>query len=67
MFQVNHEKGLTLSEVADGVSVEDVSSCTDEQTKKLTTLHFGAVFDNAAGRLHTAHMCTHKLDVVCTY
>ena len=45
VFQVDHEKGLTLTEVAEGVSVEDVSSCTDEQTKKLTTVHFGAVFD----------------------
>ena len=45
MFQVDQEKGLTLTEVADGVSVEDVSSCTDEQTKKLTTVHFDAVFD----------------------
>ena len=57
---------LTLTEVADGVSVEDVSSCIDEQTKKLTTVHFGAVFDNAAGLLHTACTCTHKLDVACT-
>ena len=66
VFQVDHEKGLTLTEVADGVGVKDVSSCTDEQTKKLTTVHFSAVFDNAASRLHSAHMCTHKLDVVCT-
>ena len=50
MFQVDHKKGLTLTEVAEGVSVEDVSSCTDEQTKKLTTVHFGAVFDIKCSR-----------------
>ena len=50
MFQVDHKKGLTLTEVAEGVSVEDVSSCTDEQTKKLTTVHFGTVFDIKCSR-----------------
>ena len=28
MFEVNHEKGLLLSEIADGVSVEDVKAAT---------------------------------------
>ena len=28
VFQVDHEKGLTLTEVADGVSVDDVKAAT---------------------------------------
>ena len=50
--------------------MEDVSSCTDEQTKKLTTVLFGAVFDikcswPAAYRAHVhaqARCGMHKLN-----
>ena len=28
VFEVDHEKGLILSEIADGVSVEDVKAAT---------------------------------------
>ena len=62
VFKVDHEKGLTLTEVADGVSVEDVSSCTDEQTKKLTTVHIGAVFEmQLAGCIPRARACTSSM------
>ena len=52
VFEVNYEKGLTLSEVADGVSVEDVkvaTGCSFQASGKPTWL---CIFDIVVASHH---------------